>query len=84
MVKVTKEMKLAASQVKPPYKGLVIDLVEFPNYIGLRIYESQIMSMNDSQQFSVMEYLHNLRRVIESFGVECYFDGAKGDPPRRV
>ena len=84
MVKVTKEMKLAASQVKPPYKGLVVDLVEFPNYIGLRIYENQIMSMNDSQQFSVMEYLHNLRRVIESFGVECYFDGAKGDPPRRV
>lgn len=84
MVKITKEMKIAAQQIKPPYKGLVVDLVEFPNYVGLRIYENQIMSMTDAQQYSVMEYLHTLRRTIESFNVECYFDGAKGDPPRRT
>lgn len=84
MAKLTQEMRMAVANIKPPYKGLVVDLVEFPDYIGLRIYENQIMSMDDSKQFSVMEYLHLLRNTIESFGAKCYFDGAKGDPPRRI
>ena len=84
MAKFTPEMKFATSQVRPPYRGLVIDFVEFPDYIGLRIYENQIMSMDSSKQYSVMEYLHMLRNVIESFGVKCFFDGAKGDPPGRI
>jgi hypothetical protein len=84
MVKFTAEMKKASSQIRPPYKGLVVDFVEFPDYIGLRIYENQIMSMDEAKQYSVMEYLHLLRNTIKSFGVECSFDGAKGDPPRRV
>ena len=84
MVKFTKEMKLATRQIKPPYRGLVVDFVEFPDYIGLRIYENQIMSMSSSEQYSVMEYLQLLRSTIESFGVKCFFDGAKGDPPGRI
>ena len=84
MVKFTKEMKIAALQIPPPYKGLVVDFVEFPDYIGLRIYENQIMSMDDAKQYSVMEYLHLVRQTIESFGVKCFFDGAKGDPPRKI
>lgn len=84
MVKFTDEMRIAVRQIKGPYNGLVVDFVEFPDYIGLRVYENQIMSMSDSQQYSVMEYLHMLRNIIESFGVKCFFDGAKGDPPRSI
>lgn len=84
MAKFTKEMKAATRQIKAPYRGLVVDFVEFPDYIGLRVYENQIMSMSSSEQYSVMEYLQLLRATIESFGVKCFFDGAKGDPPGRI
>ena len=82
MPKFTKEMSLAVHQIRPPYRGMIVDFVEFPNYIGIRIYENQIMSMSESQKVSVMEYLQLLRTTIESFGVPANFDGAKGDPPR--
>jgi len=38
--------------------------------------------MTDGQQVSVLEYLHQLRGIVEAFGVPFHFDGAKGDPPR--
>ena len=40
------------------------------------------MEMNAPQMETFMEYLQMLRMTIESFGAKCYFDGAKGDPPR--
>ena len=82
MPKFTKEMSMTVHRLKPPYKGLIIDFVEHENYIGIRIYENQIMSMNEMQKVSIMEYLQLLRTTIESCGVKANFDGAKGDPPR--
>lgn len=82
MVNYTNDMRKAVSLLKPPYKGLIIDIVEFPDYLALRVYENQIMSMSDIQKISVMEYLQLLRKTIESYGVICHFDGAVGDPPR--
>jgi ribonucleotide reductase beta subunit family protein with ferritin-like domain len=82
MTKFTKEMSVAVHQVKPPYPKLVVDFVEFDQYIGIRVYENQIMEMNAPQMETFMEYLQMIRKLIESFGVKCYFDGAKGDPPR--
>jgi hypothetical protein len=80
--KFTKEMSMAVHRLKPPYKGLIIDFVEHKDYVGIRIYENQIMAMNETQKVSIMEYLQLLRITIESFGVKANFDGAKGDPPR--
>jgi hypothetical protein len=42
------------------------------------------MAMSDGQQVSVLEYLHQLRGIVEAFGVPFHFDGAKGDPPRSI
>lgn len=82
MVKYTNEMRKAVQLLKPPYRGLIIDIVEFPDYLAIRVYENQIMSMSVAQQVSVMEYLQLLRTTIEAYGVTCHFDGAAGDPPR--
>lgn len=68
--------------MKPPYPGIVIDITENPSYVGLRVYENQIMSLSDEKQYGVMLHLHEMRKVILQFGYECFFEGAKGDPPR--
>jgi hypothetical protein len=78
----TSEMMTAVRTVKPPYAGIAVDFVEFPDYIAIRIYENQIMALSDGQKVSVLEYLHQLRGILLSMGAtKVYFDGAKGDPP---
>lgn len=77
-------MRKAIKQIKSPYKGLVVDFVDMGKYLYLRIYENQIMSMSSTQQLGVMEYLQLLRITIESYGITCHFEGAKGDPPRSI
>ena len=84
MPKYTKEMHKAVQLLKPPYKGMIVDFVEYPDYLAVRVYENQIMAMSEGQKVSIMEYLQLLRTTIESFGVTCHFDGAAGDPPRSI
>lgn len=70
--------------MKPPYPGIIVDITENPSYIGLRVYENQIMSLSSEKQYGVMMYLHEMRKVILQFGYKCFFEGAKGDPPRSI
>ena len=83
MARFTQEMLAAIHSVRKPYSGLTVDLVEFPDYLAARTYENEVMSMSDGKQVSVLEYLHQIRAIVESFGETFHFDGAKGDPPRR-
>jgi hypothetical protein len=71
-------------EMKAPYPGVVIDIVENPNYVGLRVYENQVMSLSNEKQYGVMMHLHEMRKVVQNFGYKCFFEGSKGDPPRSV
>ena len=71
-------------QMKPPYEGIVIDIVETDSYVGLRVYENQVMSLSNERQYGVMLHLHEMRKVLLNFGYKCFFQGAKGDPPRKI
>ena len=71
-------------QMKPPYTGITIDIVENPSYVGLRVYENEIMSLSSDKQYGVMMHLHEMRKVLENFGYKCFFEGDKGDPPRSI
>ena len=71
-------------QMKPPYDGIVVDIVETPSYVGLRVYENQVMSLSNDRQYGVMLHLHEMRKVLLNFGYKCFFQGEKGDPPRKI
>lgn len=75
LVKILKSMQ-------SPYK-ITVDLVDKKDYIGLRIYENEVMALSDERQVTVVEYLHKMRKTIQAFGYKCFFEGEKGDPPRR-
>jgi hypothetical protein len=42
------------------------------------------MSLSDEKRYGIMMHLHEMRKVLETFGYKCFFEGAKGDPPRKV
>lgn len=69
--------------MQSPYK-ITVDLVDKKDYIGLRIYENEVMALSNEKQLTVIEYLHKMRQMIQAFGYKCFFEGEKGDPPRRA
>lgn len=80
----TKELAQKIHEVKPPHR-LVVDITKNPDYkgyLGIRVYENQVMAMSNQQQNDVLAYLHRVRVLIESWGFKCFFDGVAGDPPR--
>ena len=68
---------------KPPY-NIVIDIVEMPKFLALRVYENEVMALSNEKQIIIMEYLFKLKNIIEQFGYTCDFQGAPGDPPRTI
>lgn len=86
MPRYTVEMSRAVRQVRNPYPGkFLFDVVEYAetNQIGLRIYENNVMSFDVDRRVAIMEYLATVQKIIESFGVDCIYEGVKGDPPQR-
>ena len=77
------EMARALRQIKPPIKGILLDIKPRPNYLALVIYESNIMQFDETRRGDIMEYLLMCRDVIKSFGVPCELEGSKGAPPQK-
>ena len=67
----------AIRQVKAPVKRLTVDVVTHPNYLGLRVYEDEVMEYDVNQRMHIMEYLLMLKNIVDSFGVRCEIEGAK-------
>lgn len=59
---------------KAPWPGLVIDVVEYPDYPGLlvlRCYESNYKQFNTMQQQDLSIYVSNLMEKIKALGLQC-------------
>ena len=81
----TREMAMAIRQIKHPYPGkFTVDMVEWPDGgVSARIYENEMMGMNDHQRVTSMEFLNRVKAVVESFGEKCFVEGVSGDRPEK-
>lgn len=77
--KYTPEMAAAVRKVKKPYR-FTLAIVEHSNAFTLRVYEDEIMRFTDKERLFIMKYLVDVKEVLESFGVGCELEGAKGGP----
>lgn len=75
----TKEMAKAIREIKPPYKGVVIDIRKRPNYIAIVAHENNIMEFSQEKRMGIMEWLLQIRTMIQNFGVRCEIEGIKYD-----
>ena len=73
----TKEMAKAIREVKPPFTGIKLDIRKRPNYIALTVHEDNIMEFSESKRMQIMEYLLQVRAMVENFGVRCEIEGIK-------
>lgn len=85
-MKYNNAMKLAVSELsrRKPHK-FALDVIEYPDYLGLRIYENEIMGMNDSQRENVFNFILMVRDRLEELGnVKVYPEGVPGDPAPKL
>lgn len=75
----TKQMAGAVRQVKKPFPNIIIDIVKYPEFLTIRMYEDNIMAFDINQRVLITDYINLVRKVIESFGVRCEFEGVPGN-----
>lgn len=73
----TKEMAKSIRDIKPPFAGIKLDIRKRPNYIALTVHEDNIMEFSESKRMQIMEYLLQVRTMIQNFGVRCEIEGIK-------
>lgn len=79
----TEDVRRVFKTFKPPHRGFVVDMVEFPEYetLILRVYRDNVESFSDPQKIQLAEYLYKLRDAIRSLGVACNLEGVEKSPP---
>jgi hypothetical protein len=80
----TKQMAAAIRQIKQPVRGLSIDIVKYPEFLTIRMYEDNIMSYDINDRVKITDYVNMVRKIIESFGVRCEFEGIAGNGNGRI
>lgn len=75
----TKQMANAVRQVKKPFPNIIIDIVKYPEFLTIRMYEDNIMAFDINQRVLITDYIGLVKKVIESFGVRCEFEGVPGN-----
>lgn len=70
----TEEMKKAVHQLKKP-SMLLMDIVMYPDFLALRLYEDNFLQFEGTKKEMVIDYVGKVKRLLESYGVRCELEG---------
>lgn len=70
----TEEMKKAIRQISKP-QMLLLDVVRYPDFLALRLYEDNFLQFEGIKKEMVIDYVTKVKKVIESYGVRCELEG---------
>ena len=71
----TQEMAKKIREIKKPVHDLQMDIVKYPEFLAIRLYEDNFIQYYGSKKEMVIEYVSKVKKVIESFGVRCELEG---------
>ncbi len=84
MSKYTKEARQVAQTMKKPFKDFVVDIIEYPGHVAIRVYDNNVGKYSIDQKVQLIEYLYALRDSMRAVGCGCEIEGVEGDPPNNV
>lgn len=76
----TDEMKKRIWEIPKPAM-LLLDIVKYPEFLALRLYEDNFIQFDGTKKEMVIDYVSKVKRLIESYGVRCELEGV---PSARV
>jgi hypothetical protein len=71
------EMKKKLREIKSPML-LMMDVVKYPEFLALRLYEDNFIQFTGSKKEEVIDYVMKVKKMIESYGVRCELEGVPG------
>lgn len=71
----TREMALKIREVRKPEVDLLVDVVRYPDFLALRIYEDNFSQYAGIKKELVVDYISKIKKIIESYGVRCELEG---------
>jgi len=76
----TDEMKKRIWEIPKPAM-LLLDIVKYPEFLALRLYEDNFIQFDGTKKEIVIDYVSKVKKLIESYGVRCELEGV---PSARV
>lgn len=73
------EMKKKIREIKSPSHMLLMDIVQYPDFLAIRLYEDNFIQFDGVKKEMVIDYVSRVKKLIESFGVRCELEGVPSD-----
>ena len=54
---------------------LLMDIVMYPEFLALRLYEDNFIQFDGIKKEMVIDYVTRVKKLIESYGVRCELEG---------
>jgi hypothetical protein len=70
----TQEMAKRIREIKKPFM-LLMDVVQYPDFLALRLYEDNFLQFDGTKKEQVIEYVNKVKKTLESYGVRCELEG---------
>ena len=77
----TEEMRKRVHEIKKPVGNLQMDVVKYPDFLALRLYEDNFVQFSGIKKEMAIDYINKVKKLIESYGVRCELEGV---PSARV
>lgn len=71
----TKEMAKKLREIKKPVLNLQMDVVKYPEFLALRLYEDNFMQYTGNKKEMVIDYVNKVKKMLESYGVRVELEG---------
>lgn len=73
------EMAKAIRNIVKPSNKLLMDIVKYPEFLAIRLYEDNFIQFDGSKKEMVIDYVGKVKKLIESYGVRCELEGVPSE-----
>ena len=75
----SEEMAKAIRNIVKPSNKLLMDIVKYPEFLAIRLYEDNFIQFDGSKKEMVIDYVSKVKKLIESYGVRCELEGVPSE-----
>jgi len=73
------EMAKAIRNIVKPSNKLLMDIVKYPEFLAIRLYEDNFIQFDGIKKEMVIDYVGKVKKLIESYGVRCELEGVPSE-----
>jgi len=75
----SQEMRKRVREIQKPVPDLMMDVVKYPEFLALRLYEDNFIKYDGIKKEMVIAYVDRVKKLIESYGVRCELEGVPSE-----